>query len=65
MMTSSIIDTQLRYQFVDHHSITTPAELHCNSLNNKEIIGGRGGGLSAVQEILFFLNVIFQILARF
>ena len=34
----------LRYQFVDHHPITDPAKLLCNSLSNKEIMEGGGGG---------------------
>ena len=28
----------------DHNPITNPAKMHCNLLNNTEILEGRGGG---------------------
>ena len=28
----------------DHNPITNPAKMHCNLLNNTEILKGRGGG---------------------
>ena len=29
----------------DHNPITNPAKMHCNLLNNTEILEGRGGGV--------------------
>ena len=44
MISSTIIGRYLRHQFVDHNPITTPAKLHCNSVNNKDIMEVGGGG---------------------
>ena len=43
MISSTIIGRYLRHQFVDHNPITTPAKLHCNSVNNKDIMEVGGG----------------------